>query len=89
MTLETVLVLAALLVGIGAWGVVSQQSFVMVMMGLELMINGVILAAAGVWRFSAGGDPKGQVLVIGFAMVIAVHRARQVETTEGLDRMAG
>lgn len=101
MSLVTVLVVAAVLIGLGVWGVLSQQSFVMVMMGLELAINGIMLAAAGLWRFTSGGEPKGQVLVIvamfvmaveaaiGFAMVIAVYRARQADTTEGLDRMAG
>jgi NAD(P)H-quinone oxidoreductase subunit 4L len=101
MSLVSVLLVAAVLVGIGVWGVLSQQSFVMVMMGFELAINGVILAAAGLWRFASGGEPRGQVLVIvamfvmaveaaiGFALVVAVYRARQVDTTEGLDRMAG
>lgn len=100
MTIATVLLVAAALVGLGVWGVLSQQSFVMVMMGFELAINGAMLAAAGLWRFTSTGEPKGQVLVIvamfvmaieaaiGFAMVIAVYRARQVDTTEGLDAMA-
>jgi NAD(P)H-quinone oxidoreductase subunit 4L len=100
MTLVGVLLVAAVLLGIGVWGVLSQQSFVMVMMGFELAINGVLLAAAGVWRFASTGEPKGQVLVIvamlvmaveaaiGFALVVAVYRARQVDTTEGLDSMS-
>lgn len=100
MTTVTVLLVAAALVGLGVWGVLSQQSFVMVMMGFELAINGVMLAAAGLWRFTSTGEPKGQVLVIvamfvmaieaaiGFALVVAVYRARQVDTTEGLDSMA-
>ncbi len=100
MTIVTVLLVAAVLVGLGVWGVLSQQSFVMVMMGFELAINGVMLAAAGLWRFTSAGEPKGQVLVIvamfvmaieaaiGFALVVAVYRARQVDTTEGLDSMA-
>ena len=101
MTIVTVLLAAAVLIGLGVWGVVSQQSFVMVMMGLELAINGIMLAAAGFWRYTSAGAPTGQVLVIvamfvmaieaaiGFALVVAVYRARQVDTTEGLDRMAG
>lgn len=100
MTVVTVLLVAAALVGLGVWGVLSQQSFVMVMMGFELAINGLMLAAAGLWRFTSTGEPKGQVLVIvamfvmaieaaiGFALVVAVYRARQVDMTEGLDSMA-
>ena len=44
MTLETVLLVAAALVSVGLYGALSQQVVVMVMMGLELMIDGVILA---------------------------------------------
>ena len=47
MTLQAVLLVAAALIAIGVYGALSQQVVVMVMMGLELMINGVILAAAG------------------------------------------
>src|SRR3546814_7635494 len=44
MTLASVLIVAAGLIGIGLYGALSQQSFVMLMMGLELMLNGVLLA---------------------------------------------
>lgn len=101
MTLTTVLIVAAALLGLGVWGALEQQSIVMLLMGIELMINGVILAAGGLWAFAAGGDPKGQLLVvvamavmavemsIGLAVVVAVYRVRQVDMTEGLDSMGG
>jgi len=101
MTLPAVLVVVALLVGIGLYGALSQQSFVMLMMGLELMMNGVLLAAVGLWSFAAGGIPKGQLLVIvvlavmalemaiGFALVVAVYRERQADTTEALETLRG
>ena len=99
MTLTAVLLVAAALIGIGVYGALSQQSFVMLMMGLELIINGILLAGVGFWSFAAGGVPEGQLLVIvvlavmavemamGFALVVAVYRRRQVDTTEGLDTM--
>ncbi|CAN5651792.1 NADH-quinone oxidoreductase subunit NuoK [soil metagenome] len=101
MTLTTVLVVAALLIGIGVWGALAQQSFVMLMMGIEMMLNGVILAAAGFWSYAGGGRPEGQVLVIlamavmaiemavGFALVVAVYRARGADTTEGIGSLQG
>ncbi|MBW3606134.1 MAG: NADH-quinone oxidoreductase subunit NuoK [Actinobacteria bacterium] len=101
MVLETVLLVAAVLLGIGVWGALSQQSFVMLMMGIELMVNGAILAAGGLWAYAGGGAPKGQVLVIiamavmaiemaiGFALVVAVYRARQADMTEGIASMKG
>jgi NAD(P)H-quinone oxidoreductase subunit 4L len=96
MTLSSLLILAAALVGIGLYGALSQQSFVMLMMGLELIINGAMLAAVGFWALSAGGVPEGQLLTIvvmaimavemalGFALVVAVYRAMQADMTEGL-----
>jgi NAD(P)H-quinone oxidoreductase subunit 4L len=99
MTLPGVLVVAAALVGLGLWGALSQQSFVMILMGVELMLNGAILAAGGLWAFAAGGIPKGELLVIvamvamavelavGFALVVAVYRARQVDMTDSLDTL--
>ncbi len=53
MTLEATLLIAAALFAIGLYGAISQQVVVMVMMGLELMINALILAAAGFWWFLA------------------------------------
>lgn len=99
MTLATVLLVAAALVGVGVYGALSQQSIVMVMMGYELIINGVMLAGVGGWALAAGGEPQGQVLVIvamlvmaieaaiGFAVVINVYRARRADTTEGVETM--
>src|SRR5699024_5093097 len=96
MTLTSVLMVAAALIGIGFYGALSQQSFVMLMMGLELMLNGAILAIIGFWSFSLGGMPEGQLLAIivmavmavemavGFALVVAVYRKRQADVTEGL-----
>lgn len=99
MVLETLLVVAAALFGIGVYGALSQQSFVMLMMGLELMINGAILAVIALWAFAAGGEPKGQMLVIvfmtvmavemaiGFALITNVYRVRKADMTEKLKRL--
>ena len=101
MTLDAVLVVAAALFGIGVYGAVSQQSFVMIMMGLELMLNGAILAAVAFWAVSAGGTPKGQLLAvvlmtvmaveaaIGFALVVNVYRSRTADITEKLTALRG
>lgn len=87
MTLEVVLLVAAALFAVGLYGALSQQVVVMVMMGIELMINGVLLAAGGLWWFIAP-TPDGQTLLIvilaamtvemamGFAVATIVHRSR-------------
>ena len=99
MNLDSLLIVAAAIFGIGMYGALSQQSFVMLMMGLELMINSAILAAVTVWAASAAGSPKGQMLAIvfmtvmaiemalGFALIVNVYRARKADITEKLKKL--
>ncbi|RCW46215.1 NAD(P)H-quinone oxidoreductase subunit 4L [Halopolyspora algeriensis] len=94
MSLELFLVLGAGLLAIGLFGALTQQSVVMLMMGLELMLNGVIVAAAAFWHFLAPATADGQVLIVvvitamavemamGFAVVTAIFRARDVDMTD-------
>lgn len=94
MSLELFLLLAAGLLAIGLYGALSQQSIVMLMMGLELMLNGVIVAAAAFWHYVAPASADGQVLIVvvilamtvemamGFAVVTAIFRARDVDMTD-------
>ncbi|SHI46645.1 NADH dehydrogenase subunit K [Palleronia salina] len=101
MTLTIVLLGAAALIGIGLYGALSQQSFVMLMMGLELMLNGALLAVIGFWSLSLGGMPEGQLLAIivmavmavemaiGFALVVAIYRKRQADMTESIGTLKG
>ena len=93
MTLQAVLLVAAALFGVGLYGAISQQVVVMVMMGLELMLNAVILAAGGFWWFLSPA-PDGQVLLIvvitamtvemavGFAVATLLHRSRGTDMTD-------
>lgn len=93
MTLQTVLLVAAALFSVGLYGALSQQVVVMVMMGLELMINATILGAAGFWWFLAP-TPTGQVLLLviiaamtvemamGFAVATLLHRDRGTDMTD-------
>lgn len=100
MTLETVLLVAAAIFSVGLYGAISQQVVVMVMMGLELMINGVILAAAGFWWFLAP-HPSGQVLLLviiaamtvemamGFAVATLLHREHRTDMTDMATELSG
>jgi NAD(P)H-quinone oxidoreductase subunit 4L len=101
MNLELFLLLAAGLFAIGLYGALSQQSIVMLMMGLELMLNGVIVAAAAFWYHVAPASTDGQVLIVvvitamavemavGFAVVTAIYRARQVDMTDDAADLKG
>ncbi|MDY6872074.1 MAG: NADH-quinone oxidoreductase subunit K [Actinomycetota bacterium] len=100
MTLQTLLLVAAALFCVGLYGALSQQVVVMVMMGLELMVNAVILAAAGLWWFLAPA-PTGQVLLMviiaamtvemamGFAVATLLHRDRQADMTDMATDLSG
>ncbi len=94
MMLPLFLLLASALFAVGLFGALSQQSVVMIMMGLELMISGVIVAAAALWWFVAPDRPDGQVLVLvvitamtvemamGFAVVTLLFRASDADMTD-------
>jgi NAD(P)H-quinone oxidoreductase subunit 4L len=99
MSLQALLVVGAALFGIGVYGALSQQTFVMIMMGLELMLNGAMLSAVAFWATSTGGAPKGQLLAVivmtvmaveaaaGFALIIGIYRIRKADMTEKLKRL--
>lgn len=94
MSLEIFLLLAAALFSIGLFGALTQQSIVMLMMGLELMIGGVIVAAAAIWHYVAPAAAEGQVLIVvlvtamavemavGFAVVTALFRSQEIDMTD-------
>lgn len=96
MNLQAFLLLAAALFAVGLYGALSQQSIVMIMMGLELMVNAVIAAAGACWYYLSPATMEGQVLVLvavtlmalemamGFAVTTAVFRSRDVDTTDEL-----
>jgi len=88
------LLLASALFSVGLFGALSQQSIVMIMMGLELMINAVIVGGAAFWYYTAPERPDGQVVIVvaitamavemaaGFAVTTAIFRARDVDMTD-------
>ena len=99
--LQIVLTIAAGLIGVGLYGALSQQTIVMVMMGLELVLNGVLLAGGAAWYFLAPELPDAQMLVVvalvvmavemamGFAVTVAIYRARQVDMTDMASDLRG
>ncbi len=101
MTTETVIVVGAALFGIGVYGALSQQSFVMLMMGIELMINGALLVLVAMWSRAAGGSPDGQMLAVvfmtvmavemslGFALITSAYRVKRADITEKLRKLKG
>ncbi len=101
MTLQWFLLLAAGLFAVGLYGALSQMSIVMIMMGLELMLNGVIVATAAFWHYLAPAGTDGQVLIVvvitamavemaaGFAVATVLYRTRQVDMTDDAADLQG
>lgn len=93
MTLEPLLLLGAALFAIGVYGALSQRSVVMVLMGLELMLAGIMGVAAVFWRLTATTS-NGQILVlvlfaamavqmaVGFAVVASLFRSTDEQVAE-------
>lgn len=69
------LVLAAILFGIGVATVLSQRSTIMVLMGVEIMLNAAILNFVAFWRFVNPAEFDGQVFVIIAVTIGAVEMA--------------
>ncbi|REE99875.1 NADH-quinone oxidoreductase subunit NuoK [Thermomonospora umbrina] len=101
MSLEAFLLSASALFAVGLYGALSQQSIVMLMMGLELMVNGIVVAGAAFWFHVSPTEPDGQVVVLvaitvmalemamGFAVVTALFRARDVDVTDDAGDLRG
>jgi NAD(P)H-quinone oxidoreductase subunit 4L len=99
--LQLFLLLAAALFAIGLYGALSQQSIVMIMMGLELMLGGVIVAAAAFWHYLSPQGASGQAIVVvvvvamavemamGFAVTTAIFRARDVDMADDANDLKG
>lgn len=99
--LQLILTVAAALIGVGLFGALSQQSIVMVMMGLELIVNGVMLAGGAAWYFLTPELPDAQMLVVvalvvmavemamGFGATLAIYRARQVDMVDDATELSG
>lgn len=94
------LILAAALFSVGLFGVLSRKNVVAVLMGVELMLNAVIINIVSFWRFNAPvEDVSGQVFAIivfavaaaesavGLALAISIFRRKQTVVAEDLDEL--
>ncbi len=73
--LTAFLVVAALLFAIGVYTVLAQRSAVMILMGIELLLNAVGLNLVAFWRFIRPDDYSAQIFTILIVTVGAVEMA--------------
>lgn len=93
------LTVSALLFCIGVFGVITRRNLIMILMSVELMLNGVNLSFAAFARH--WGDASGHVMVIlsiavaaaeaavGLALLIAIFRNRESVNVEDLNLLKG
>ena len=96
-TLNTYLVLSALLFAIGFFGVLLRKNTLVIFMGLELMLVASTLALVAFSRFN--GTMDGNVFVffiltvaaaevaVGLAIIVALFRKRQTIQVDQLDTL--
>jgi NADH-quinone oxidoreductase subunit K len=99
--LEWYLVLAAVLFCMGAYGALSRRNAVAVLMGVELMLNGVNINLVAFWRYLEPGAATGQAFAlfvyavaaaeaaVGLALIIALWRTRDTVALEDVDLLKG
>jgi len=96
--LQTYLIVAALLFAVGLAGALCRRNAIIVLIGIELMLNAANLNFIAFWRFAPQPQaPTGIVFVlfsigvaaaeaaVGLALIIAVYRHRRTSNLEQFD----
>jgi len=91
------LALAAAMFCLGIYGVLSRRNAIAILMGIELMLNAVILNLVAFWRYMNPSVISGQVFAIivlavaaseasvGLALIISIYRRRGTVVAEDID----
>lgn len=99
--LSAYLIVAAVLFGIGIYGVLAQRSAVMVLMGVEVLLNAIGLNLVAFWRFTSPEDYSGQIFTIiivtigavemgvGLALMMMLYRNRQTVQVDKFKELHG
>ena len=69
--LQHYLVLSAMLFAIGFGGVISRRNTIVVLMGVELMLNAANLNFIAFWRYAANPEALGGFMFVLFSIAIA------------------
>ena len=98
--LAVYLLLAALLFAVGLAGVVLRRNAIIVLVGIELMLNAANLNFIAFWRFSPAPQlTAGIVFVlfsigiaaaeaaVGLALIISIYRHRRTTNLDQIDSM--
>ena len=93
------LTFAAALFCLGLYAVLARKNAVAILMGIELMLNAVIVNLVAFWRYNEPANVSGQVFAIivfavaaaeaavGLALIISIYRRRETVMAEEIDMM--
>lgn len=99
--LTAYLMVAAVLFGIGVYTVVAQRSAVMMLMGVELLLNAIGLNLIAFWRFVQPGDYSAQIftiviitvgaveMAIGLAIMMMLYRNQHTQQVDDYEELRG
>jgi NADH:ubiquinone oxidoreductase subunit K len=104
-SLRHFLVLGTILFSLGMYGVLSRRNAIAILLGIELMLNGVNILMVAFARYidvgQTGQELAGQLFAlfiitqaaaeaaIGLAIIIAIYRQRRTVQVDQLDLMRG
>ena len=93
------LTFAAALFCLGLYAVLARKNAVAILMGIELMLNAVIVNLIAFWRYNEPENVSGQTFAIivfavaaaeaavGLALIISIYRRRETVMAEEIDMM--
>ena len=99
MSLEHYLILAGILFSVGLYGALAKRSAVVILMSIELMLNGVNVALVAFSNYVAPAALTGQVFAIfvmvvaaaevavGLAIIMTIYRRRETIDADKIDLM--
>ncbi len=100
-TLVDYLVLAAILFCIGLAGALTRRNVIIILVGIEMMLNAANINLVAFWRFAIPPVATGQIFAIfaitiagaeaaiGLALVIAVYRHFRSVNVEEINKLKG
>lgn len=100
-SLNAYLIVGVALFAIGTYTVIAQRSAVMVLMGVELILNAVGLNIIAFWRFVRPDDYSAQIfliivvtigaveMAIGLGIMMLLYRQRQSVQTDDFTELNG
>ena len=96
------LFVSALLFAIGLAGAITRRNAIIVLIGIELMLNAANLNFIAFWRFGANPDAFAGIIfvlfsiavaaaeaAVGLALIIAIYRHRKTANVDSIDTMKG